>query len=286
MIQHCGLDSCASRKYLELSHYEHRYKIVTRITIHFSQEGFYPTELVHFTNRLTTHNIVPDIDTWTEWRKCIFCPVRTCGSATGNRPPSTFVASTETWSTCFPASTYKQRRWKEFSLEHSCRKRTYRRRESGQGQDGRNIAEFLKKGTVDGASLEINVFLPLHYCIQDASWRQGCFLRRFRSFEYRHYIKKSIFPRSKRFWLRFTKQIIVGLDIFYSKLNISETGFCLRFQVEPTHLDPVDKDSLISRHLHQHKAEYEYIRYAEQKPSARVKTNIKNIINSTYTYEA
>jgi hypothetical protein len=37
---------------------------------------------------------------------------------------------------------------------------------------------------------------------------------------------------------------MIHRPVFYLKHDISETGFCLRFQVEPTQLGPVDTASL------------------------------------------
>jgi hypothetical protein len=51
--------------------------------------------------------------------------------------------------------------------------------------------------------------------------------------------------------------------------SISETGFCLRPQVEPTPLGPIDRASPYLG------AQMGYINQAQHKPSARVKINIK-----------
>jgi hypothetical protein len=37
---------------------------------------------------------------------------------------------------------------------------------------------------------------------------------------------------------------IIRCPVFYLKPNVSETGFCLRFQAESTQLGPIDRDSL------------------------------------------
>jgi hypothetical protein len=34
---------------------------------------------------------------------------------------------------------------------------------------------------------------------------------------------------------------IVHIHVFYSKHHISETGFCIHLQVEPTQLSPIDR---------------------------------------------
>jgi hypothetical protein len=61
---------------------------------------------------------------------------------------------------------------------------------------------------------------------------------------------------------------------FYLKYNISEIGFCLRLQVEPTHLGPIDRASpyLWTPAPTQDRI---YINQAQHKPSARVTINIK-----------
>jgi hypothetical protein len=38
--------------------------------------------------------------------------------------------------------------------------------------------------------------------------------------------------------------VIIHRPVFYLKRDFSETGFCLRLQVESTHLDPIDGASL------------------------------------------
>jgi hypothetical protein len=81
--------------------------------------------------------------------------------------------------------------------------------------------------------------------------------------------------------------IIVFLDIMhFSNLskthNVSGTGFYLCLQVEPTQLGSIDRASSYSGLQHQYKIRY--INQAQQKPSARVKTNIKNIKYTTHTH--
>jgi hypothetical protein len=57
-----------------------------------------------------------------------------------------------------------------------------------------------------------------------------------------------------RHWVPFSSQVfdpastrfvldIIYRPMFYLKLNVSETGFCLRLQVEPTQLRPIDRAS-------------------------------------------
>jgi hypothetical protein len=49
-------------------------------------------------------------------------------------------------------------------------------------------------------------------------------------------------------WLLFNITItvldIIRRPVFYLKLNVSETGFCPRLQVEPTQLGAIDRASL------------------------------------------
>jgi hypothetical protein len=40
---------------------------------------------------------------------------------------------------------------------------------------------------------------------------------------------------------------ITILDIFYLKLNVSETGLCLRLKVKPAQFGPIDSPSLYIR---------------------------------------
>jgi hypothetical protein len=40
---------------------------------------------------------------------------------------------------------------------------------------------------------------------------------------------------------------IVHRPVFYLKRDVSETGFCLRLQAEPTHLGPIVKATLCHR---------------------------------------
>jgi hypothetical protein len=54
--------------------------------------------------------------------------------------------------------------------------------------------------------------------------------------------------RSKSLWRWYLSTNIIFLDIIHrpayiSKHNVSETGFCLRFQVKPTQLGPIDRAS-------------------------------------------
>jgi hypothetical protein len=77
------------------------------------------------------------------------------------------------------------------------------------------------------------------------------------------------------------RKIIVFRDITHRSVtqNVLVAGFCLRLQVKRNQLDPVP----ISGYQHQHKIIY--INQAQHKPSARVKTNIRNskqIWPSTY----
>jgi hypothetical protein len=56
-------------------------------------------------------------------------------------------------------------------------------------------------------------------------------------------------------WRRYINITITILDIidrpaFYLKHNVSETGFCLRLQVKPTQLGPIDTASLSTYHHH------------------------------------
>jgi hypothetical protein len=55
-------------------------------------------------------------------------------------------------------------------------------------------------------------------------------------------------PNRVRLWNVWTLSII----LFYSKLNISETGACLRLLVVPTELGPFD----VCGHLHQQSEPY------------------------------
>jgi hypothetical protein len=59
---------------------------------------------------------------------------------------------------------------------------------------------------------------------------------------------KSTEIRSNRLWRWYINTITVFLDIihrpvFYLKHKVSETGFCLRLQVIPTQLGPIDRGS-------------------------------------------
>jgi hypothetical protein len=49
-----------------------------------------------------------------------------------------------------------------------------------------------------------------------------------------------------RWYINITKIIlnIIHRPVFYSKQNFSKTGFCLRLQVEPTQLGPIDGANL------------------------------------------
>jgi hypothetical protein len=63
--------------------------------------------------------------------------------------------------------------------------------------------------------------------------------------------------------------------ILFKKHNVSKTGFCLHLQVEPLNLAQSIELVRISGQQHKHKIGY--INQAHHKPSARGKTNIKNI---------
>jgi hypothetical protein len=55
--------------------------------------------------------------------------------------------------------------------------------------------------------------------------------------------------RSTSLWQRYINIIIMIMNIthcsvFYLKHNVSETGFCLLLQVEPTQLGPINRNNL------------------------------------------
>jgi hypothetical protein len=51
-----------------------------------------------------------------------------------------------------------------------------------------------------------------------------------------------------RWYINVTTTIldIINRPIFYLKLNVSETGFCLRLGVSPIQLDPIELDLAVS----------------------------------------
>jgi hypothetical protein len=64
---------------------------------------------------------------------------------------------------------------------------------------------------------------------------------------------------------------------------VSETGFCLHLRWNLLSWGQSLELVPISGHLHQHKIRH--TNQAQHKPSARVKTNIKNIFKKLHTYE-
>jgi hypothetical protein len=65
---------------------------------------------------------------------------------------------------------------------------------------------------------------------------------------FRHNRSTTDYIRSKSLWRWYINTIIVFLDIIHRPVfiynNVSETEFCLRLQVEPTQLGPIDKAQL------------------------------------------
>jgi hypothetical protein len=92
-----------------------------------------------------------------------------------------------------------------------------------------------------------NVFVPTSFCNNPGF--QCMFLQRVRIF---------ISTKMKHSWLRQvlyfrTLSIVLYLSktcsVYFSKHSVSETGFCLRLQVKPTQLGPMDKANFSLRRL-------------------------------------
>jgi hypothetical protein len=56
-------------------------------------------------------------------------------------------------------------------------------------------------------------------------------------------VSHSELAESYKYTLTITILDNIHRPVFYLKHNVSEIGFCLRFQVEPTQLSPIDRAS-------------------------------------------